>query len=307
MIRILKLTAAVGVGILLYLYGLSFALQTGWAVSVKLRGQADVCPWYRIVRFEPDLKRFGTLYAEAMDAIELVKTEEDLRQVSQPRGLFWIRNDELPANSIGYLFAEHDWLAETNESEVPQKGDVVIDVGAHVGVFAAKALERGAAKVIVVEPDLLNVECLRRNFAEEIKSGRVAIVADAAWNKTETLTFHLGRSSAWNTLRGDDTENVVQVQARPLDDMVRELGLDRVDYIKVDVEGVEAEVLQGAVETMRRFRPTVMVDTHHGSDEWEQAPEILRGAHEDYEAVCGPCQVSEVDGSRVVPHVMFYR
>jgi len=306
-IRILKLTAAAGVGLLLYFYALSFALHTGWAVSVKLRGNADACPWYRIARFQPDLNRFDALYNKATGSIDLVKSEPDLRQVSSPRGLFWIRNDELPAGSIGYLFAEHDWLAETNETELPQEGDVVIDVGAHVGVFAAKALKRGAAKVIVVEPDPLNVECLRRNFTKEIDSGRVAIVSDAAWNKTETLTFHLGKSSAWNSLRGGESEESIDVRARPLDDIVNELGLDRVDYIKVDVEGVEAEVLEGAVETMRRFRPTLMVDTHHGSDGWERAPQILRTAHEDYEAVCGPCQVSEVDGSRVVPHVMFYR
>lgn len=305
--RILKLAAAVGVGILLYLYGLSFALQTGWAVSVKLRGKADVCTWYRIARFEPDLTRFDTLHDTTTESIDLVKTEPNLRQISSPRGPFWIRNDELPANSIGYLFAEHDWLAETNETEVPQEGDIVIDIGAHVGVFAAKALDRGAARVIVVEPDPLNIECLRRNFSTEISSGRVAVIPEAAWNKTETLTFHLRQSSAWNSLRGGESDQSIDVPARPLDDIVGELELTRVDYIKVDVEGVEAEVLEGAVDTLRRFRPTVMVDTHHGSDGWQRAPEILSSAHKDYTAVCGPCQISETDHSQVVPHVMFYR
>ena len=172
MIRILKLTGCVLAGTLLYLYGLSFIMQTGWALSAKFRGQADSCPWYRVFRFEPDLQRFGDLYDEAKTSIAVVKNDGGLRQVSYRGAPFWIRDDALPAESIGYLFAEHAWLGETNETEVVQADDVVLDIGAHVGVFATQALERGAAIVVVVEPDPLNVACLRRNFAKQIESSR---------------------------------------------------------------------------------------------------------------------------------------
>ena len=74
--------------------------------------------------------------------------DRGLRQITYRGGTFWIRDDALPANSIGYLFAEHDWLAETNPREMVQKGDVVLDIGAHVGVFTAKALE--LKKVIII-------------------------------------------------------------------------------------------------------------------------------------------------------------
>jgi FkbM family methyltransferase len=305
--RILKLTGSAAAGILLYLYVLPFALQTGWAGWTKLAGRAELCPWERIVRFEPDLMRFGTLYEEARSSIEVIPGgDRGLRQIEYRGQPFWIRDDSLLARSIGYLFAEHDWLQETNASEGVRPGDIVVDIGAHVGVFTAKALELGAEKVVAVEPDPGNVECLRRNFSDEIAAGRVVLVEEAAWNKRDQLTFHLGESSAWNSLMSDKGAGILEVSARPLDEIVAELGLESVDYVKIDVEGAEAEVLEGATEVFRSYRPVVMVDSHHGSTGWMRAPEILRLAEPSYEPVCGPCQMSETEPDWVVPHVMFY-
>lgn len=306
--RALKLTGSVAVGVLLYLYVLPFVLQTGWVSWAKLVGKADLCSWKRIIRFEPDLERFAKIYEEARSSIEpLPGVDRGLRQIKYRGKPFWIRHDSLPRDYIGYLFAEHEWLIETNPSESVQRGDVVLDIGAHVGVFTAQALELGAAKVVAVEPDPGNVECLRRNFSEDIAAGRVVLVEEAAWNKRETLTFHLGESSAWNSLMHDPGGGVLEVSARPLDEIVEELGLESVDYIKIDVEGAEAEVMEGAAAIFRAHRPTVMVDSHQGATGWTRAPEILRQAHPDYESVCGPCQLNEYEQDHVVPHVMFYR
>lgn len=308
MSRFLKLATSIAVGILLYLYVLPFVLQTGWAAWAKMAGKAELCPWARIIRFLPDLERFATIAAEARSSIDGVPGEDSgLRRIKYHGRTFWIRIDRLPADSMGHLFAEHEWLTETNPSESVQQGDVVLDIGAHIGVFTAKALDLGAAKVVAVEPDPSNVECLRRNFSKEITAGRVVLVEEAAWNKRETLTFHLGESSAWNSLMGGSGPGTLEVAARPLDEIVAELGLESVDYVKIDVEGAEAEVLEGAAEVLRSHRPMVMVDSHQGSMGWTRAPEILKRAEPDYESVCGPCQLDQYKRDHLVPHVMFYR
>ena len=49
---------------------------------------------------------------------------------------------------------------------------MVLDGGAHVGVYVREALDRGARLVVAIEPAPANVECLRRNFPEEIADGR---------------------------------------------------------------------------------------------------------------------------------------
>ena len=51
-----------------------------------------------------------------------------------------------------------------------------------------------------------------------------------------------------------------QVRGRPIDDVVRELNLTRVDAMKVDVEGAEVYVLRGTVKTLKRFHPKVVIE-----------------------------------------------
>ena len=55
-------------------------------------------------------------------------------------------------------------------------GDIVVDCGAHVGVFTRFALRQGASRVIVIEPDPMNVACIRENLASEIDAGQVDVV-----------------------------------------------------------------------------------------------------------------------------------
>ena len=50
------------------------------------------------------------------------------------------------------------------------------------------------------------------------------------------------------------------VRGRPIDDVLRELNLTRVDAIKVDVEGAEVYVLRGAIDTLKRFHPKLVVE-----------------------------------------------
>jgi len=71
-------------------------------------------------------------------------------------------------------------------------GDIVLDCGAHVGVFTDIALRRGASKVVSIEPDPTNLECLRRNFPSEIASGRVIIVPKGVWNRDQIITLYIG-------------------------------------------------------------------------------------------------------------------
>ena len=56
-----------------------------------------------------------------------------------------------------------------------RRGDVVLDCGANVGVFTRRALDDGARLVVAIEPAPDNIECLRRNFAQEVASGKVII------------------------------------------------------------------------------------------------------------------------------------
>lgn len=166
-------------------------------------------------------------------------------------------------------------------------GDTVIDCGAHVGVFTRYALRRGAARVVAIEPDPDSLACLEKNLAEEISDGRVIVERAGVWDRQTTLTlFHVeGPNSAAAGFLGksEDASEIPGIPVRPLDDIVRELDLDRVDFIKMDIEGSEVRALEGAQQTLARFRPRMAICSYHNHDDVEKIPRVVRAAQPEYQ------------------------
>lgn len=163
-------------------------------------------------------------------------------------------------------------------------GDVVIDCGAHVGVFSRHALNRGARQVIAVEPDPTNVACLRENFREEIQSGRVVVMPVGVWSETTRLNLstHDDNSAAHSFIFAGDHASDGLIEALPLDNIVEQLELDRVDFIKMDIEGSERFALQGARRTLERFQPRMAICVYHQPDDYEVVPTMVLAANRNY-------------------------
>ncbi|MCP5112307.1 MAG: hypothetical protein GY953_15895, partial [bacterium] len=88
--------------------------------------------------------------------------------------------------------------------------------------------------------------------------------------------------------------------------LVEDHHLDRVDFIKMDIEGAEQEALRGATGTPLRFRPRLAIASYHREDDFEAIPAIIRGGSADYAMTCGPCAPSEHDASVMIPHMTYY-
>ena len=194
---------------------------------------------------------------------------------------------------------------ETPASPV-QPGDIVIDCGAHVGTFVHQALSLGAARVIAIDPDPTQVECLRRNFAKEIEEGRVTVVPKGVWSSEGTMTLSIGSEhSGVSSLVVADSGETLEVPVIRIDLLVEELGLPRVDFIKLDIEGAEREALRGAIQVLKKYRPRLMIDSYHLPDDAVVLPEIIAGAEPGYEASCGFCDYSGQTDA-LIPHTVFY-
>lgn len=147
-------------------------------------------------------------------------------------------------------------------------GDVAIDVGANVGVISvALGLAVGATgRVHAFEPQPLLYDILCRNLARaglDNATAYRAIVAEEVGNGTfvdvravpTDRTLNFGGISA-NTRIGPPFGTMAPTDIRTIDT----LGLDRCDFIKIDVEGGEHRVLAGATDTIRRHRPILSIE-----------------------------------------------
>jgi FkbM family methyltransferase len=301
---------------LLILAGGRLAMGDPWvtAVVAKGTGRESPCPWRQLLAAPWALKRFEALQAEAAASIRLISTDTKfgIAQYSTPTRRFWIPESGRLMNGsrlLAYILAEQVWLGERAPDRMVQSGDVVLDIGAHIGSFGDDALRRGAAKVIMVEPDPVNLECIRRNFTDEISDGRVIIVPEGAWSSESTLDFHVGVGNSGNGsfVVAESESSVLKVPVRPVDQMMTRIGLEQLDFVKIDIEGAEREALAGARATLRRYRPRIMLDAYHLPDDHEVLPEVIRAADERYELFCAACAFGRhKDDRRLIPYSLFF-
>ena len=222
-----------------------------------------------------------------------------------PHGRFWIPQGSdfvLPFN-----LAEQDRkIYGVGEQDV-QAGDIVLDCGANVGVYTRVALKNGAKLVVAIEPAPENVECLRRNFAAEIAAGRVILYQKGVWDKDEMLVMRVDPTNSAADSFIIRREGAVETQQLPLttiDKLVAELKLERVDHIKMDIEGAEQRALVGARETLAKYHPRLSLAAYHVPSDPVKIPELVRQAWPNYRMECGPC--AEANG-HVRPDVLYFR
>lgn len=287
-------------------------LGTAWAAAQKILLRAPHCPWPRVFTFYPAgmdlIARMQT--HEQQVSVEATDTALGIQLVRHPSRSFWVRvSGERWDGSrlVPYLLAEHEWMSERHPVSNVHPGDIVLDCGAHVGVFTQRALDQGAAKVVAIEPDPIQIECLRRNFAREIESGRVILVEKGVWSSSGTLPLNVGvENSGMSSLVTETGGDTLDIPVTTIDELVADLALERVDYIKLDIEGAEREALEGGFATIRKSHPRILLEAYHRPDDMDVLPEILYRAHPEYTPYCGDCELTDDPASRLVPHFIYW-
>lgn len=164
------------------------------------------------------------------------------------------------ARALGrYESAKFDYL-----DRVLEAGTAFVDVGANKGDFALFAAAKGARPVYAFEPAPDNCVWIRRSLAAN-GFDSVRLFEAALSDTTGEATLFLGAKSGWHSLiAGLPHRNAGTRRVRTfrLDDVMASDG--RVDCLKIDVEGAENRVVAGALRTLARDRPIVLVDVHPG-------------------------------------------
>lgn len=140
---------------------------------------------------------------------------------------------------------------------------VVIDIGANLGLVACSvASVAPLGKVIAVEASPKIYKILKKNVKQNnIKN--VQTVQIALSDKQKTLKFFEDRdflAGSRAVSDKDQRKGVVTVKALPLDILIKDYALTRIDLIKIDVEGHELQVLKGAKNTLKKFKPFCLIE-----------------------------------------------
>ena len=148
-------------------------------------------------------------------------------------------------------------------------GETFIDVGANEGLYTLLAAARvgKSGKVIAIEPSPRELNRLRANIARNSFKSRVAVIDQALSNEAGWAEFAVANEahSGQNAFLDIVARNIAINEVRPtplltLDMIAARLGSRIVDFVKIDVEGAELEVIEGGLSVLEQQRPTWVVE-----------------------------------------------
>lgn len=154
-------------------------------------------------------------------------------------------------------------------------GAYCLDVGANVGYFALDfAMHVGpTGRVVALEANPALAAGIQ-TLADINRYPHLQVVSQAAYHTSGyTMTFYISRYEGKSSLSADlVTERIhdITVTTVALDDFITEQGWQRLDVIKLDIEGADLDALMGATNSIRRFLPVIAFEYKHGADPQRQ-------------------------------------
>jgi len=144
---------------------------------------------------------------------------------------------------------------------------VFLDIGANIGLYSLPlAREFPEVSIYSFEPHPRNISCFQKS------------VEDNHFKNVRLLPFGLSKTSAMKELYIDETDSgghsliesnmwnnkkksrSIQIELRSLDEWASEIHLDRIDVVKIDVQGVEPDVFDGGMKTLKKFQPDILIE-----------------------------------------------
>jgi FkbM family methyltransferase len=172
----------------------------------------------------------------------------------------------------------------------PREGDTVVDIGAHMGrytITSSKSVGQHG-KVIAVEAHPYNFKILHYNLRLN-KLKNVSALNCAVYSKKARLKLYLPDEDQGYTMHHSLMTNYlaskysneierryIEVEADTLDNFLKVRGINQVNWIKIDVEGAEYEVLKGAKEILSASKDISILVEVHGKDTYGPTIELLR-------------------------------
>lgn len=184
----------------------------------------------------------------------------------------WLPSQWRGGAKMVYVLRDHTETDLGAILSVLQPGNVVIDAGANIGLLSI-AFARAVGptgSVLAVEPATASFAALSQQVDINHLS-QVAPIHAALADKPGTMRLYHHADPSRNSLFPDRSERGEEVTVTTIDHLMTQSGLDRVDVLKIDVEGAEELVLKGA-ERALQSNPTIIFEMHSAASKRSDDP-----------------------------------
>lgn len=227
-------------------------------IIAKSLGRMDAVSLFTFSKFLVEKAAGAETTAERNRLFERLSGIHHFELLFRGKRIKFSQNPGFIFNTIHQVFVENQY----DVSEKSVMGKTVVDVGSQIGDVSIFAACYGARKVYAFEPIERNFRVLQENIRLNGLEGVIIPFRKAVGSKD-------GKTSM-------EGENIDIIK---LDTFLKG---EKFDFLKMDVEGYEEDVLLGAKETIKRFKPVLSFSAYHKPTDKARLPEVVRSIRPDY-------------------------
>lgn len=218
---------------------------------------------------------------------------------AQRRNISWYLDLKEGIDLAIYIFGGFELNTRRFYKKKLTSGSVIIDIGANMGAHTLPLAQIAGSigKVIALEPTQFAFGKLQKNLAlnpllsSQVIPLQIMLVAESSINPDKVLYSSWpvdGSNDVHSTLRGRLMETT-GCEAKTLDQVIDELPVSHVDFIKLDVDGHELDVLRGSQYVLANYSPRILMElapyVYENSTDFDQILELMWGYGYDLENI----------------------
>ena len=164
---------------------------------------------------------------------------------------------------------------------VIKKGDTVIDAGANLGLFSwlIKNELGGEGKIYMFEP-ISSLSTILKESISDNNTSNSMFVAEFAVSDEDGYTYFSVQDFGGGSHKSDNGKT--KIPTIKIDTYVKNNNIEKIDFIKADIEGMEPYLIQGAKETIKKYKPRIAICTYHDKNHLKELTKLISDIRPDY-------------------------
>jgi len=218
-----------------------------------------------ITDFEDDFKNNRSQYDEVYNLLADEKSKEIFQKVINFKISFDYDFMEGFTNNHSEQYFDKELIPDI-------KNISFLDGGGYVGDTATEVIKNfpDFKKIYLIEPIAENIRIAKRELGHY---ENIEFLACGVSSKKTTL--HFNEEKSFSTIYGNGTSSV---EVDTIDNIVKE----KLDFIKLDIEGAELDAIEGAKESIKKYHPILAICVYHKAEDWYKVPQKILAIQSDY-------------------------
>jgi FkbM family methyltransferase len=188
--------------------------------------------------------------------------------------------------AIDFILEQYAYKIRNKTIVSAEKGDTVLDIGACWGdtalYFASKVGKIGKVYSFEFIPDNVKLFNINISINPDLKE-QIELVQHPVSNQTGNVVFYVDNGPGSRIEFEPFEGKTGQITTISIDDFIENSGITNVDFIKMDIEGAEIVALEGAVNTIKKFKPKLAIAIYHNMDDFVNIPSWIVGLNLNYQ------------------------